>query len=329
MCPTGRWVPGVCPGRQGAVCLSVMGIRVPPVCLSRVSDLLLWVLGVSHLPRAGGCQVSVHPGHAGPCPACPSRLPGSPILAHPMPQGDAGASSRIPGLCMLAPDPREGPSCAWPAAGQVPEAGAGKVPAPATPTAGCIRHQEAPLALGAVHHPAATSALSYQAAVPRAAPGSRYRAAGLSSACTALAVAVPLPVVTRWRQEVLGWGRRRRDGADGGERQAGGPGRMAGRGEPVLGSGEGRRAAEAQGPHNGGAAQPARWRRLGGAVLAARGKLSAHARPAAPKGACARHPAPRAAGPRGRFHEAAPGGERRGTPVRTRSAARWQEGRRA
>uniref|UniRef100_A0A8B9MAM6 Histone H2A n=1 Tax=Accipiter nisus TaxID=211598 RepID=A0A8B9MAM6_9AVES len=141
----GRWVPGVsiCPGYQGPACLSIQGVCVTCCCGSWGCPICHGQVG-ARCPSILAMQVLAQP--APRC--CPSRLPGSPIVAHPSPQGDAGASSRIPGLCMLAPDPREGPSCAWPAAGQVPQAGAGKAPALATPTAGCIRHQEAPMAAG-------------------------------------------------------------------------------------------------------------------------------------------------------------------------------------
>lgn len=76
-CLCGCWGCPIYCGQVGARCVRlswVSGFRLS-VCPGCLSDLLLWLLGLSHLPWAGGCQVSVHPGHAGPCPARPSLPP--------------------------------------------------------------------------------------------------------------------------------------------------------------------------------------------------------------------------------------------------------------
>lgn len=67
----------------------------------------------------------------------------------------------------------------------------------------------------------------------------------------------------------------------------------------------------------------ARWRRRGGAVLAARGPCTAHAHSVPSPGACARRRAPRAAGPRGRHHAATTGEYGVGISARPQHCAVW------
>lgn len=64
-----------------------------------------------------------------------------------------------------------------------------------------------------------------------------------------------------------------------------------------------------------------RWRRGGGAVLAARGPCTAHARSLPPPGACVRCRAPRGAGPHGRHHADSTGGGTAGLSVSAHSLA--------